>query len=104
LPFNRDVGFYDGILNWLPGGAWAAAEESRAHPSTFVDVPGLEAGDSATTYHRNRWTLTADLVIGGNWIEFTLQKYPLRSAAGQAAQADSARQIMTDIVANLRHS
>ncbi len=83
-------------LSWLPGGAWAWAENrSQAladAPLQALHVTGLGANDSASIRcAAGDASCVVDLVLGGNWIESTVPATSTapnkRTAATAVAQA-----------------
>ncbi len=70
---------YVGGLSFLRGGAWAWHRlrdlPSVLGPRQSLAVPGLKSGDEAWVHcDAPHTSCTADLVVGGNWLELSLAK------------------------------
>jgi hypothetical protein len=79
-------------LAWIPGGAWAWAEDKTQSlansPLTTLSLTGLHVHDGAwIRCASGNASCTVDLVLGGNWIEATV---PASSTAGNKRTAATA--------------
>jgi hypothetical protein len=89
------------LLTWIPGGAWAWAED-KAQPLAdeapqSLALTGLHVNDSAAIRcAAGNTSCVVDLVLGGNWIEATV---PATSAAAnkQTAATAVAQAIVTTV-------